>query len=261
MDEFRDTELGARLELLTEPDHGRDYWDRMRAQVAEVAVERQQRHSAARRLRDALRPRRLRVVIACAALVTVAAAAILAGLPRSRGPETVSAAVVLKRALSANSSGRTWQADAVIRSADWNRSAPGYHYDVTRYHVLQSSDGSYRVAQIGATQRAGSTATTSRKVTDDIAYDASTGILSNLLPGRRLVVVRDTALGPPDRWPSPLTGVDFGASLRALQASGALKLEKTEVDGRPAWRVTCTKGTPSRSRRAPGRTSTGPCTR
>ena len=57
-------------------------------------------------------------------------------------------------------------------------------------------------------------------------------------------MVRDAPLGPPDRWPSPLTGVDMGASLRALQAAGALELEKTEIDGRPAWTVTCTKATP-----------------
>ncbi len=57
----------------------------------------------------------------------------LFGLPRAPGPETVSAAEVLKRALSAYSSGRTWQADVVMKVADWNRSGDGYHYDVCAY--------------------------------------------------------------------------------------------------------------------------------
>ena len=111
MDEFRDTELGKQLEVLVEPDHGPDYWDRMRAHVAEEAAGRRQRPAFARRVRAALGRRRLRVVIVAAALVAAVAAAILTGLPRTPGPEAVSAAAVLKRALSAVSTGRTWQAD------------------------------------------------------------------------------------------------------------------------------------------------------
>ena len=244
MDEFRDTELGKQLEVLVEPDHGPDYWDRMRAQVGEEAAGRRQRPAFARRVRAALGRRRLRVAIVAAALAAAVAAAILTGLPRTPGPEPVSAAAVLKRALSAVSTGRTWQADAVMKATDWNRSLSGYHYDVWRYHIVQSTDGSYLLTQIGPTRRLGSGGGTSRRVTDAVAYDASTGILRHLKPGRRLSVVRDAPLGPPDRWPSPLTGVDMGASLRALQAAGALELEKTEIDGRPAWTVTCTKATP-----------------
>ena len=244
MDEFRDTELGKQLEILVEPDHGPDYWERMRVQVAEEAAGRRQRPSFGRRLQAVLGRRRLRVAIAAAALVAAVAAAILTGLPRTPGPEAVSAAAVLERALSAVSSGRTWQADVMTKATDWNRSLSGYHYDVWRYHMVQSTDGSYLLKQLGPTHRLGSGGGTSRRVTDVVAYDASTGILRHLKPGRRLSVVRDAPLGPPDRWPSPLTGVDMGASLRALQAAGALELEKTEIDGRPAWTVTCTKATP-----------------
>jgi hypothetical protein len=244
MDEFRDTDLGERLEILAEPDHGPDYWERMRGQVSEEAAGHRQRPAFARRVRALLGTRRLRVTIAAAALVAVVAAAVLLGLPRTPGPEAVSAAAVLKRALSAVSSGRTWQADAVMKGADWNRSGLGYHYDVMRYHIVQSTDGSYLLEQLGPTHRVGSGGVTNRRVTDAVAYDAATGIRRHLRPGRGLSVVRDAALGPPDRWASPLTGVDFGAALRALQATGALKLEKTEIDGRRAWTVTCTKGTP-----------------
>jgi hypothetical protein len=67
MDEFRDTDLGKQVEVLVEPDHGPDYWDRMRAQVAEEAAGRRQRPAFARRVRAALGRRRLRVVIVAAA--------------------------------------------------------------------------------------------------------------------------------------------------------------------------------------------------
>ena len=189
--------------------------------------------------------RRLRVALVAATVVAAVAAAVLIGLPRTPGPEAVSAAVVLERALRTVSSGRTWQADVVMKAADWNRSLAGYHYDLWRYHFVQSTDGSYLLTQLGPTRRVGSGAPASRRVTDVVAYDASTGVLRHLKPGRRLSVVRDVALGPPDRWASPLTGVDFGASLRTLEAVGAVKLEKTEIDGRQAWTVTCTKGTPA----------------
>jgi hypothetical protein len=245
MDEFRDAQLGEQLEIVTEPDHEPDYWDRMRVQVAEEAAGRRQRPGFGRRLQAVLVRRRLRVAIVAAALVAAVAAAILTGLPRTPGPEAVSAAAVLEQALSAVSTGRTWQADYVMKGADWNRSGVGYHYDVWRYHMVQSTDGSYLLTQLGPTRRLGSGGGTSRRVTDAVAYDASTGILRHLRPGRGLSVVRDAPLGPPDRWPSPLTGVDMGASLRALRAAGALELEKTEIDGRQAWTVTCTKGTPA----------------
>ena len=51
----------------------------------------------------------------------------------------------------------------------------------------------------------------------------------------------DCPLGPPDVPPLGI-GVDFGATLRAVAATGKLRLDETVVDGRPAWTVTCTKG-------------------
>ena len=222
MNEFRDTELGEQLEILVEPDHGPDYWDRMRVQVAGEAAGRRQRPAFARRVRAVLGRRTLRVVIATAALVAAVAAAILTGLPRASGPETVSADGVLERALSAVSSGRTWQADVMMKATDWNRSA--IRVSLRRYAVPR---GAERRRELPARRRSArltvwGRARPSRRVTDVVAYDASTGIRRHLRPGRGLSVVRDAALGPPDRWASPLTGVDFGASLRALQAVGAL---------------------------------------
>jgi len=242
MDEIRDRELGEKLQLLDEPDHAAEYWDQMRLQVAAAAAERQPRAGLGRRLRAALGTRRLRVAVAAAALAAVATAAVLFGLPRTSGPPTVSAAEVLQRALSAYSSGRTWQADVVMKGADWNRSGVGYHYDVWRYRVVQSAGGSYRLTLTGQTQTGAADAGARLRVKDDLAYDASTGVLWHLRPGRELVVVKDYPLGPPDRWASPLTGVDFGATLRAVMAARAFKLETTVLDGRPAWTVTCSQG-------------------
>jgi hypothetical protein len=244
MDEFRDKELGVELEALVEPDHDPGYWEQVRAQVAGVAGERRQRSGLAGGIRAAFGKRSLRVAVGAAMLIAAVAAAVLIGLPRAAGPETVSADGVLRRALSAVSSGRTWQADVVLKGADWNRSGIGYHYDVTRYHVVQSSDGSYLLERIGRTRRLGSGESESRRVTDVVAYDAATSTRRHFRPGRGLSVVRNAPLGPPDRWASPLTGVDFGAALRALQAVGAVQLEQTEIDGRRAWTVTCTKAAP-----------------
>lgn len=244
MDEIRDRDLGESLRILEEPDHGPEYWDQMRLQVAEAAAERQPRAGLGRRLRAALGTPRLRLAVAAAALAVVAAAAVLFGLPRAPGPETVSAAEVLKRSLSAYSSGRTWQADAVMKVTHWDMWEGTYHYDVTRYHLVRSADGSYRVTQLGRTQHGGSGVATSRRVTDDQVYDASTGVFRRYRPGRGLVVVTDYPLGPPDRWASPLTGVDFGATVRAMQAAGAFKLEETVIDGRQAWTTTCSQIAP-----------------
>ena len=243
MDEIRDRELGEKLQLLDEPDHRPDYWDQMRLQVAAAAAERQPRAGLGRRLRAALGTRRLRIAVAAAALAAVAAAAVLFGLPRASGPETVSAAEVLKRALSAYSSGRTWQADVEAKVADQNQSAAGgYHYDLLRYRIVQSADGSYRLTELKPTQPGAADAAPGQGVKDDRAYDASTGDFRHSRPRRGLVVVKDFPLGPPDRWASPLTGVDFGATLRAMMAAGALKLEGAVLDGRPAWTVSCSQG-------------------
>ena len=243
MDEIHDHELGERLQVLAEPEHGPYYWEQVRLLVADAATERRPRAGLGARLRAAFGTRRLRIAVAAAALAAVAAAAVLSGLPRTSGPPTVSAAEVLQRALSAYSSGRTWQADVDAKVTDWNQSAAGsYHYDLLRYRIVQNADGSYRLTEFERTQPGAADAGAGLIVKDVRAYDAATGVFTHFRPGRRLVIVKDSPLGLPDRWASPLTGVDFGATLRAMAAGGAFKLEQTVLDGRPAWTVTCTQG-------------------
>jgi hypothetical protein len=240
MDDRRDADLGRRLELIEEPEHGAEYWDTIRAGIAEnVAPER--RRTTFGRLRAALTARPLRIALAAAALAAIVAAAVLFGLPRTEGPQPVRAADVVRRALSAYSSGRTWQADVLMKAPHWNESLVGFHYDHLRYRIAQSADGSYRLTRLGRAQRDGYPPATAT-VTDVLAYDASTGVLGHYRPGRGLTVTRNVPLGPPDTHADPLTGCDLGTIGRALQASGAFTLQDTVVDGRPAWTVTCTEG-------------------
>ena len=240
MKESRDGELGNRLETIVEPDHAPDYWPQLRRRIA---GERQRTAGFTARLAAALGSRRVRLGLAAAALAAVAAAAVLFGLPRSSGTQTVNAATVVKRALAAQSSGRTWQADVTLKVRDWNRSLVGYHYDYVRYRLLQGADGSFRLTQMGPISHGTFVAPASARPVDTLVYDASTGVLRHARPGHVLTITRNLAPGPPDVPASPITGVDFGASGRAMQASGAFTLAATVADGRPAWTVTCTLGT------------------
>lgn len=231
MDEPTCTDLSRQLESLEEPDHGGTYWDDLRAAVAD------ERAATARRRTF---PGRLRIAVVAAGLAAALAAAVLFGLPRTQGPQPVRAADVVGRALSAYSSGRTWQADVAVRETRWNESLVGFHYVYLRYRLVQSAGGSYRLARLGRARRDEYPPATAR-ATDVLAYDASTGVLRHLRPGHGLTVTRNVALGPPDAPANPLTGCDLGASGRALQAAGAFTLEATVVDGRPAWTITCTR--------------------
>ena len=233
MDETRDAELGRQLEALAEPDHGPEYWRDVRLGVAGASAD-LRRPSLGRRLRALLAPRRVRLALAAAALVAVTAAALLAGLPRTPGPESVGADEVLSRALDAYSSGHTWQADVAVKYFASDMWEIPSRYDVVRLHLIEDADGSYRVTEYEG-------AAGSRRVAGVEAYDATTRTLRDDWR-RSWRVVTNCPLGPPDDSHSSLIGVDFGATYRALAATGKLRLDETVVDGRPAWTVTCTKG-------------------
>ena len=139
MDETRDTELGRSLDALGEPDHGPEYWREVRLRVAEAAAE-GGRPSIRRRLRAAFARRPLRLALAAAAVAAVTAVALLAGLPRTSGPQGVSAAEVIDRALAAYSSGRTWQADLTVKyyaSDMWDLP----RWDVAHLDVVRDAAG------------------------------------------------------------------------------------------------------------------------
>jgi hypothetical protein len=231
MDETRDTELGRGLEVLSEPDHGPGYWQEVRLHVGEIAAE-DRRPGLRRRLRAVLAPHPLRLALAAAAVAAVAAVALLAGLPHTSGPQGVSAAEVLDRALAAYSSGHTWQADLAVRFYASDMWDPP-RYDVVHIRVLRDAQGSYRLTWYDETSGG-------RRVTAVEVYDATVGrrVLFER-EGRSWRVVTGYPLGPPDVEPVPL---DWGATMRAVAAAGNVRLGETVIDGRPVWTATCTKG-------------------
>jgi len=240
MDESRDTELGRQLEAFGEPDHGPEYWRDVRLRVAEAkadAAAKAGRPSFGRRLRAAFALRRARLALVAAVLAAAATAVVFVGLPGTPGPQTVSAAEVLDRALTAYSSGRTWQADVRLRLFDEATWEKWHAYVTRRAHIVRSADGSYHetwspVMAAGHRLDRGLVET----------YDASTGKAAPYyeVETGKWVAESTPALGPPDSGTVPL--VDIGTTIRALASSGTLRLDETVVDGRPAWTVTCTKG-------------------
>jgi hypothetical protein len=237
MDETRDVDLGRRLETLAEPDHGSEYWETVRVQVAGAAAE-DHRPSLGARLRRTVARRPLRLALAAAALAAVAAAAILSGLPHTRGPQSVSAREVLNRSLAFYSSGRTWQADVTLKfysayaaSFMWQTTP---RYRTVRQTVAVGADGSYRL-----TTHPGAPGGT--QVKETTVLDAATGVL-HTARGRTFRITTGWPLGPPDIWPGPIGPVDPGATLRAVAAARTLRLDETVIDGRAAWIVSCTKG-------------------
>ncbi len=241
MDEARDTELGKQLETFGEPDHGPEYWSDVRLAVAEAkaeaAGEARRRPVFGRRLRAALSPRRARLALAVAAIAAVTAAVLLAGLPGTPGPEPVSAAEILDRALAATySSVQTWQADLKVKLFEagvWDE----YHAYITRRaHIVSRADGSQSETYSPVTAAGDRLMDRALEV-----YDATTGIStgydgSEQTWGRGINI----PLGPPDAGTIPL--VDMAATVRAAASASNLKLDETVLDGRPAWTVTCSKG-------------------
>ena len=238
MDETRDTELGRHLESVGEPDHGPEYWRDVRLAVAEAKAEaaaEARRPSFGRRLRAAFAPRRVRLALAAAAVAAVAAATLLVGLPGTPGPQPVSAAECLRKALAVPGSIQTWQADAKLKFYFPNVWQDYHAYVTRRVHVTLSADGGAR-EEYSAVMAGG--------------HRLQGPATEVYLPGGELppyyddegswVVETNSPIGPPDAGGLPL--IDMGLTVRALASSGVLRLGETVVDGRPAWTVTCTKG-------------------
>ena len=221
------------MEVLGEPDHGPEYWRDVRLHVAEAAAE-ARRPSIGRRLRAAFG-----ASVRCVSRFWRLRSPPWRPSPcspasqRTSGPQGVSAAEVLDRALAAYSSGRTWQADLTVRYYASDMWDPP-RYDVAHLDVVRDAQGSYRVTWYDETAAG-------RRVTAVEVYDAKAGrpACSSSEASRKWRVVTGYPLGPPDVAP---VGMDWGATLRAVEAAGNVRLGETVIDGRPAWTVTCTKG-------------------
>ncbi|MCX6374416.1 MAG: hypothetical protein NTX16_15350 [Actinobacteria bacterium] len=193
-------------------------------------------------------------VLATAAVVGVAAAVaavVLIGVPgvsRLSGPEPVSAAQVLQKALHALSTGKTMQADATVKEEASVSLGGVPEYSVTHSRVFLRSDGSFRQTQTDKPRTSKPVQMRNRSDAADTAYDAASGVFREYSRSwdwdaegyaSRVEVTTGYPLGPPDRWANEQ--FDISATARALQADGAARLETASYDGRPAWVVSGSK--------------------
>ncbi len=256
MNDYRDIELGEQLQTVTEPEHGPTYWGQVQARIARESAEERLRPSLGARLRGLVAHRRLSLALATAALAIVAAAVVLFGLPAATdttGPQPVSASEVLRRALHALSNGRTLQAVAVLKYAEWDMWDGTYTYTRQRYRVYSLADGSYRQESLDRKPAdSGSPSGTPRIPDEILTYDATSGVVREYERGRGVIITSGSPVGSPDALPGSgpaghIIGIDLSAAARAVQAVGAARLSTTTYEGRPLWVVTCSAGSvPSR---------------
>jgi hypothetical protein len=249
----QDRRLRRALRGLQPPPPSQDARERVRAAVAAAAASKaadhaeeaagsgRRRRRMSRWLSDAL-SRRRRAALALAAVVVAVAVvgAVLVGLPGG-GPEPVSAAEVLHRALRALSSGRTLAADVTLKALDADMSSTESRYDVDHYRLLLRADGSYRLTRRGPSETGWSPAGDSPPPLETV-FDARRGILSTYSPTRGVIVRSGSPPGPPDSWAGVVTQYDFSAGARALRVAGAARLQAGVYEGRPTWIVTCSLG-------------------
>ena len=251
MSEEQDRLLREALRDVQAPPPGEDARERVRAAVAaaaaDAAAERAPATPAAaeeplRRPRRPLalfaRRRRLALGLAAVAVAALLAGVLLAGPPGGGGPEPVSASQVLQRALRALSSGRTLTAEVTYRVRTNDMWTTPARYDVDRYGLLLSADGSYRLAGRGGSKIDWLAGAGSHQPIE-VVFNARRGVLSTYSPGQGLIERVGYPLGPPDRWAGLVTQFDFSAQGRALEAAGATRLRTTVYEDRPAWAITC----------------------
>lgn len=247
MSESRDSELGRQLETCGEPEHGPDYWravrlavDEVKAEAAEEAAEwigeEVRRPGRLGRLRAAFALRRVRLALAAVAVAAAAASALLVGLPGTQGPQPVSAAEVLRRALAVPGSIRTWQADLRLEMyVDWVWKK--YHANIVRrVHYMRDVAGGARETYSAITAAGHRLEGPAEEV-----YDAKTGKGAPYYDEDTGTWYQEynPSLGGPDGGTIPL--IDIGLAVRALSSAHTLRLGETVAGGRPAWTVSCTR--------------------
>jgi hypothetical protein len=188
-------------------------------------------------------------------IAAAVAAVVLIGVPgvsRMFGPEPVSAAQVIRKALHALAAAETVQADATKKYAVAILPGGASRYAVEHDRLLMRSDGSFRMTQTDKPQTSKPVQTRNRADAADKAYDAASGVLREYWRGwdweagqhgsyvDRLEVTTGYPLGPPDCWANvALAGVS--ATARALQAGGVATLKTASYDGRNVWVISGSK--------------------
>ena len=185
-------------------------------------------------------------------IAAVIAAVVLVGMPgvsRVVGPETVSAAEVIQRALRALSRAETLQADVTGKIMVTLRSDGTPKYVVEHSRLLMRSDGS---SLYTLTDEPDTSVPAWNRNKDDArvtAYDAVHGVYRDYFRGwdpelgsrgrydTRCEVTTGYPLGQPD-----FGGWDESATGRALLAGGKAVLKTTTFEGRPVWELTIDTG-------------------
>ncbi len=274
MSEDQDKRLREALRSLQPPPPTAEARERIRAAVAAAAAEpaaglatattEPPRSRRRRAFAVFARHRRLALGLAASAVAVLVAAVAVVGSPSVGGPEPVSASEVLQKAMRARSSGRTLAAEVTLTirtNALWATQA---QYEVDHYDMLMRADGSFRLSRRGPPPvgwSMGGSRPSAEVVFDalrgvvspypsaEVAFDARRGVLSTYSPDRGVIVRAGYSLGPPDRWPDPITRADFSAVARALDAVRATRVRTAVFEGRPAWIITCSLASiPSRPR-------------
>ena len=188
-------------------------------------------------------------VLASAIVVGIAAAVVMAvlvgvpGISRLGGPQPVSAAEVLQKALDALSSGKTVQADARVKERVAIALGGVPEYIVTHSRVLLRSDGSFRQTQTDKPQTSKPAQLRDRADAADTAYDAASGVFRDYSRGwdwdtggyvNRVEVTTGFPLGPPDCWANVVLA-SVSSTARALQSDHMATVRTTTYEGRPVW--------------------------
>ncbi len=194
-------------------------------------------------------------VLASAAVVGIAVAvatAVLVGVPgvsRLSGPQPVSAAQVIQKALDALSSGKTVQADATVKEEAAILPGGVPEYSITHSRVLLRSDGSFRQTQTDKPQTSEPVQMRDRADAADTAYDAASGVFRDYSRGwdwdtgghvNRVEVTTGYPLGPPDCWANVVLA-SVSSTARALQAGHMATVKTTSYEGRPVWVISGSK--------------------
>jgi hypothetical protein len=251
----RDLELGRALEELGAPEYPPGFltgvWARVDAdRAAGDAPEVQASALSSRWYRGPwFRRRVIAVSAALVAVATLVTVVVLVGLPgasRVSGPEPVSAAQVIRKALRAMSSGDSLIMAITERDIDGYNPGGAADYKTTHVRFVMRSDGSYRVVQTDVAP-ASVAKGRPRKGFEGTVYDAPTGVFRRYVEGweedagsymHEAEVITGWPLGPPDAWVSLESGLQSVAL--ALRSSGLATVKTASFGGRPAWTISAT---------------------
>ena len=254
--EERDLVLGRALDELEAPDYPPDFLAAVWARVDEAAP------SAEGAAPDAVppparhAPRRpwfrrpaFAGIAVATVFATVVAVLVLVGVPgisRMSGPEPVSAARVIQKALRAISSGETLVMAVTETGLDGYSGSGEALYRTTEVRLAVRSDGSYRLVQTDVAPLSAANGRP-RKGYEGSVYDARSGVRRHYVQGweedagrymHEAEVTSGWPLGPPDDWVSMESGLQSVAL--ALRSAGRAAMTTTSFQGRPAWVISAT---------------------